>query len=328
VDRENILGQLEQRIAALPGVVSVARQSSQDQHVEVAIHPPDRAVGMDYQQRFEIRGRGAPPGFFDLMGYPLVRGRGFDRADQDDGHALVIRGDLARRFWGSADPIGKRLVPTAGGAPFVVVGVVDETRAGPSGELNRELAVFVPTLTGPTGSFLVRARGPAQPLIPLIRSVANTEAPTVPIVSATTLAALEARQRSNFRSAISTAAAVGAVALFLCAIGLYAVVSFAVGQRTREIGIRTAMGADPRQVVGMFFFRGLRLSVSGLLIGLTLSVIVVRAMTLAEGRDADSGIFGIGAAVAIAVVIVASLATWIPARRAARVDPLTMLRVE
>jgi ABC-type antimicrobial peptide transport system permease subunit len=118
------------------------------------------------------------------------------------------------------------------------------------------------------------------------------------------------------------------VALILCAIGLYAIVSFAVGQRTREIGVRTAMGAAPRQVVGMFFWRGLRLSVIGLVIGLTLSVIVVRLFALVNGRPTQPGILVIAAVVASIVVGVAALATWIPARRAATVDPLSMLRAE
>jgi ABC-type antimicrobial peptide transport system permease subunit len=199
------------------------------------------------------------------MGFPFLRGREFDRTD--DGRAIVIRGDMARRLWGSSDPIGRRLVPAGdgqSGTAFVVIGVVDETRAGLSGENDQD--VFAPTVAR-TGSLLVRTREPADPLVPTIRAVANAEAPLLPITSVTTLAAADARQRLTFKRASSAALGGGIIALFLSAIGLYAIVSFAVNQRTREIGIRTALGADAREVVRMFFTKGLRLSLIGLAIG-------------------------------------------------------------
>jgi ABC-type antimicrobial peptide transport system permease subunit len=122
--------------------------------------------------------------------------------------------------------------------------------------------------------------------------------------------------------------AVGALALLLSAIGLYAVVTFAVSQRAREIGVRTAFGAEVRQVVRMFFLRGLRLSAIGLAVGLVLSVAAVKAIALAQSRPGEPSIGGLAALVAVVVLAVASLATWIPARRAARVDPIEMLRAE
>ena len=112
------------------------------------------------------------------------------------------------------------------------------------------------------------------------------------------------------------------------AIGLYAVVSFAVGQRSREIGIRTALGADPGQVVGMFFFSGLRLSFLGLHIGLGISAVVVRVIALSQGDDVPDNMFLLAGAIATLVVLIAALATWIRARRAAAVDPLNMLRAD
>jgi ABC-type antimicrobial peptide transport system permease subunit len=109
---------------------------------------------------------------------------------------------------------------------------------------------------------------------------------------------------------------------------LYAIVAFAVGQRTREIGIRTALGADHRQVVRMFFWRGVRLSLAGLLIGLSLCLVVVRIMWVVQGADANSATMLLAAAIAAIVVAVAAAATWVPARRAAAVDPLHVLRAE
>jgi putative ABC transport system permease protein len=206
--REDMLRRLQSRFAALPGVQSAVLQADQEGYVRVAVHPADRVANLEYQESFHVRVKAAPPGFFELMGYPFVRGRGFDRADQNDDRALVIRGDLARRLWGSTDPIGKRLVQGGGGATaFVVVGVVDESRAGLSGN---EPRVFVPNLSR-TGSILVRTRGPADPMIPVLRSVANAEAPLVPITSATTLASIDARERSVFRRASGAALGGGLV---------------------------------------------------------------------------------------------------------------------
>ncbi|MGH7553919.1 MAG: FtsX-like permease family protein, partial [Longimicrobiales bacterium] len=332
-DREDVLRRLQERIAALPDVEAVVPEQNRIDYVEVSVHPTDRIVGLENLDVFGIRTRTALPGFFSLMGFPLVRGREFTPADREDDTALVIGNGLARRLWGSADPIGRRLVhgPASqhNATAFVVVGVVDETRAGLSGD--GQMLAFVPTLrtTGnTTASILVRTRGLAQPMIPLIRSVALAEAPTLPVTRVTTLAAIEAGQRTRIARLSGGAVASGFVALLLCAIGLYAVVAFAVGQRTREIGIRTALGADRRQVVSMFFFRGLRLSLVGLLIGLTLSLAVVRLIALSDGDSPPAGVTLLAIVVACVVVGVASIATWVPACRAASIDPLGALRAE
>ena len=179
-----------------------------------------------------------------------------------------------------------------------------------------------------TGHLLIRTHGPAQPVIPAIRSVANTELPELPLVSARTLAAIEASQRSSIVSVITAIGGSGLLALFLSAIGLYAVVTFAVGQRVREIGIRTALGADRRRVVRMFLLGGLRLSAAGLCLGLTVSWIAVRLVAALRGEEPPAGTIGLAALIACVVIGVALLASWVPARRAARIDPLLALRTE
>ncbi len=318
--RASQLARVQERFAVVPGVVAVIPQNERADYAEVTVHPADQIAGQDTRRRIALSLRAAPAGFFPLMGIPFVRGRDFVRTD--DNHSLVIRGDLARRLWGSADPIGRRLVGSAG-ASFVVVGVVDETRAGLSGEGQQH--VFVPQVSNPN-NLLVRTQGPAAPLAPVLRTVANEAAPFLPITSARTLASIDASERSTFRRATSAALGGGFIALLLSAIGLYAIVSFAVNQRTREIGIRTALGADSVQVVRMFFSGGLKLGALGLIVGLGISAIVIRLTTLAQGDQVDSSVVWLGALVGIVVLGVAALATWIPARRAARVDPLLMLR--
>ena len=179
-----------------------------------------------------------------------------------------------------------------------------------------------------TGHFLIRTQGPAQPIVPVIRSIANSEAPELSLVSARTLAAIEDGQRSNFMEAIAAAGGSGAVALLLSAIGLYAVVALAVGQRSREIGIRAALGADRGRILGMFLRRGLRLSLAGVSVGIALSIVALRLLLALSGEEPPSGTAAVAAMVTVVVTGVTLLATWIPARRATRIDPLEVLRAE
>jgi ABC-type antimicrobial peptide transport system permease subunit len=123
---------------------------------------------------------------------------------------------------------------------------------------------------------------------------------------------------------------IGVVAPALAAVGLYAVVAVAVGQRIREIGVRTALGADRRRIVRLFVGRGLRLSVVGMTLGLAASVIVVRLLSLSTvgGEPAAATLVGVSGGVAVFVIAVALLASWLPARRAGGIEPLSALRVE
>jgi putative ABC transport system permease protein len=260
---------------------------------------------------------------------PIVLGRDFDPTGGDPPNAIVIGANLARRLWGDADPVGRRLVSVGAFQPrpgmFTVIGVVGDATAGGSAEAGSR--IFVPAVRV-TGHFLVRTQGPAQPIIPLIRSIANNEAPELSLVSARTLAAIEDGQRSSFIKAIAAAGGSGAVALLLSAIGLYAVVALAVGQRSREIGIRAALGADRRRILGMFLRRGLRLSLAGVFVGIALSIVALRLLLALSGEEPPSGTVAVAAMVTVVVTGVTLLATWIPARRATRIDPLEVLRAE
>jgi predicted permease len=326
--REALLLRLRDQFAAVPGVVAVVPQAVTDDITHVAVHADDRVPGVEYRE-FRVQTRSAPTGYFAMMGFPIVRGRDFVPTDTSERTATIIRGDLARQLWGSADPIGRRFVSSTAtrqdSTVYVVVGVVDERAAGLSGDADKH--TFVPRVQT-TGSMLIRTRDLALPMIPLVRSVAKREAPQLPVRDITTLALVEAEARADVRRLTAGVLGAGAVALFLCAIGLYAVVSFAVGQRTREIGIRTALGADHRRIVGFFFLRGLRLSVIGIGIGLVPSLVLLQVIATIERTDPSNGRWLLASIIAVIVVGVASLATWIPARRAAGVDPLQALRSE
>jgi predicted permease len=353
-ERERTLVRLQERLAAVPGVAGVVRQEHRVS-LDVDVHPADIVAGLELASPQQVDAIAAPAGYFPLLGISFVRGRDFDAAERgrergqrfgidargagvNDG-AIVIGSGLARRLWGGADAVGRRLVsvgPTPGGiGTFTVVGVVDDATTG---EQDREgrlpplpgirdvVRIYKPRVHM-TGHLLIRTHGPAEHLLPSIRAAAVNEAPTLPIVAARTLAAAEASERRSVVTAISAAGGAGALALLLSSIGLYAVVAFAVGQRVREIGIRTALGAGSRAVVRLFVRRGLRLCLLGLVLGLALGIGGVRVLAAVEGRE-PTGILGLAVLVAVFVIGVALFASWIPARRAARIDPLEALRVE
>lgn len=326
--REATLRELRARYEALPGVVAVVPQENTNEYVTAVVHRDDRTGGSG-DGRLAFRTQAAPAGYFSLMGIPIVRGRDFEEMTREDPTAVVIGAAAASRIWPGSDPIGRRLTsvsPTAHGSLFTVVGVVDESRGGLR-DLGDEMRLFVPDIRV-TGHFLIRTQAPAQPLLPTIRAVAVEAAPELPLVSVRTLDAIESSQRLSLARAMAAIAGAGGLALFLSAIGLYAVVAFAVRQRVREIGIRTALGADRQQVVRWFVLRGLRLSLIGMAAGLAFSVAGVRLIAALRGDGPSSFTIGLAAIVACIAIAVALLATWIPARRAASVDPLLALRVE
>ena len=160
-----------------------------------------------------------------------------------------------------------------------------------------------------------------------MRKVVTAEAPQMPIARLQTVQQRDVQLRRDLLRAGGAVAGGGILALLLSAIGLYAVVSFAVGQRTREIGIRTALGAPPGRVVRMFFANGLALGAVGLVLGLPLSILVTRLIAMRLNWPlASSPLLGMG--IGVLVLLVAMVAVWIPARRASTIDPVLALRAE
>ena len=164
-------------------------------------------------------------------------------------------------------------------------------------------------------------------MIGLVRSIIRTEIPQIPIGVLTTLGEAYRVERAEVLTASGAAGGSGLLALLLASIGLHGVVALALGQRRREIGVRVALGARPQQVVRMLFGSGLRLSLAGLVLGLPLSAVALQ-VAQTQLRLPDVNIPLVGAAIALLVVGVASVATWFPARRAASVDPVVALRTE
>lgn len=323
---------LMDRVARLPGVEGVVPGASGFDVGQLRVHPADRGRGPRAEEAVRAGLEGAPPGYFAFQSIPMLRGR--DLAADDTNHrdmAVVIDNALARGFWGAADPIGKRLEVVSGrstgSVTAVVVGVVDTARLPRSG------AGRLYTAHGThwhKDDYLIRTRGPGTAIIPSVRQLAQTVIPDIPIHHIATLDQIVQRERRDVLSVSVSAAGGGLLALLLASIGLYGLVALAVRQRHREIGIRVALGARPRQVMTMFFTSGLRLSVLGIVLGLPLSTAALHLLLSSFAGRWSNNMWLAGAAALIAAVVVgvASLATWIPARRAAAVDPLVAIRVE
>ena len=328
------------RVAAMPGVVAAMPMEMGTVIAPLVVHPADRIAGIAHDRVMEARLTAAPKGYFNAFDIPIVRGRDFDAGEYVPPNVgavsptsidrVIIGSDLARQLWGTADPVGRRLSmgvssANADSAALVVVGVVDAALAGPS-TVNDQVRVYVPYSTMNTG-VIARTAGPALPMLDAMRSAVAAEVPQMPVVRAQTVEQREALSRRNMIRTSSAVAGGGLLALFLSAIGLYAVVSFAVGQRTREIGIRTALGAQRGQVIRIFFMNGLALSAFGLGVGLPLSMLVTRAIAATLNWPLTTSPL-LGVAIGTIVLGVAAVAVWIPARRASTIDPIVALRTE
>jgi predicted permease len=333
--RQDAVDSLVPRIAEHPEVVGAVPDATVVDAGWI-VAPGTRAI---------VNVEAAAPGWLALADVPILLGRDVSLADTVGPTSLpvVIGSDLARALWGDANPIGRTVSsPVLRGlmhdsTAMTVVGVYDATQRLPgmtwSGGAARSDVVFrVYTARGKQwrrDRILVRTRGPAESFIPELRQLIRDRAPSLPVSSARTLAQVDAEQYRERLRISALAGTGGALALLLASLGLYGVVSLAVQQRTREIGIRIAVGANPTRVARMFLGSGVRISIIALLLGLPLSIAGLR-LTLAQGLviGAEVNVWVIGLGIAVILVAVSAAATWVPARRAARVDPATSLRVE
>jgi putative ABC transport system permease protein len=275
------------------------------------------------------------PGFFRTLGIPLVKGRDFsDRDSLDAPRVAIINESLARTYFGSENPIGRRLkldlrLLFGDETPMrEIVGVVaDVTHAG----LTRgaRTVVYIPFAQRPFNmSYLVvKTDGDPARFVSSIRAAVRSVDKDQPIYDVKTLEERIGMSVGQERFVALLLASFSAVALLLAAIGLYGVLSYSVAQRTHEMGIRLALGAEANDVIGLVVRHGLKLIAVGLVIGIAGAIAVAG---LIEGL-----LFGVSAldprmhlVVVIVLAVVAIAACWIPARRAARVDPIVALRYQ
>ncbi len=296
-------------------------------------------------QDFTVEGRPAPPkgqepsadnrvvtpDYFRTMGIPLLRGRAFTAADSPGSpHVAIISASLARRFWGAEDPLGKRLNLGDAANPdwAEIIGVVGDVHSfGLEEKLHDDLYRPFSQVYFPIVAFTVRAKGDPTKLTAAAKAAiwaVNPEQPFYKIIRVETLAAEAIALR---RVSMLLLTVFSGIALLLAAIGIYGVLSYAVAQRTHEIGIRAALGAQPRDVLRLVLGDGMRLALIGIGIGIAASFALTRLMvSLLYGLSASDPLTFAG--VATLVSGVALVACYLPARRAMKVDPMVALRYE
>jgi predicted permease len=243
---------------------------------------------------------------------------------------MIINETAARKFWPNEDPIGKHIAVGQGrfDDSAEIVGIVGDTRYGQMNELPQP-DTFIPFLQSPRWSLLVFARTAVEPasLTSAIRNEVRALDKNLPVYDVKTMHERigDATARARFSTILLGIFA--SIALILAAVGIYGVMAYAVTQRTREIGIRIALGAEPRNVVILVMRRAFALTVAGILIGTAAAFMATRVLEslLYEVKPGDPATFAILAAV---LGMVALLASYIPARRATRVDPMVALRFE
>jgi predicted permease len=318
-----------ERVAAIPGVASVSRAVRQP----LAINYNRNTVFFPEQARADDRGTPiaatwVDDKYFATLAVPLLRGRTFTPAETVSAPKIAIVNEaFVRRHWPGSDGLGRHFrTRTADGSAFEVVGVVADYKVETVGEKPTPYIHYALGERRWTGEVLIArtAADPAALVTAMRREILSLE-PNAVFLDSQTMEAQVAASLLPARLAAQTIGLVGVVATILAAVGLYGVIAYAVGRRTREIGIRVALGASPGDVLRMIMRQGLGLAATGVAIGLALSWVAARAIA--------SALYGVGAgdpaawSAAVAVLLgSAALANYLPARRAARVDPSVALR--
>jgi putative ABC transport system permease protein len=324
-----------ERFRAVPGVVRAG----------VSTVTPFLPSQIDIQGGYRVEGRPAPPDselpvttltvatsdFFHALRIPLRRGRLFADTDRAGAPLVALVNEvIAERAWPGEDPVGQRITANWQGRwrTMQVVGVVGRVRHRRLEDTTRP-ELFIPAQQLPYGSmtFIVQtARDPA-PLMPALKARIWEGNPTQAIYEATTLDSLVATSLAPRRFVMTVASALSGLAFALAALGIYGMLSFSTAQRTREIGVRMAMGGGTGDILRMVLGDGMRLVAAGIALGLLTALLLSRGIaTLLFGVSTRDPLTL--AATTGLLAAVALLACYVPARRAMRIDPLEALRAQ
>jgi predicted permease len=333
-------GRVRERALAVPGVTAVALAANV--HLD-PLSTVRRGITIEgyapaADEDMEVHAAAVGAGFFEALGLPLVRGRGFRDGDGRDAPGVaVVNETFARRYWPGRDPIGRRLSTSGAEGPFLeVVGVARDAKYGTLGEdpraffyvafaqdhrFVRSVGEFVPA------TVLVRTSGDPRAHAAAVQEAVQGVDPQLPLSPPRPLADLVGLSTLPSRIAGLVLLTFGAVGLGLSALGLSGVVSQSVAQRTREFGVRVAIGASRGEIVRLALGEGSRLVAVGLVLGLALGLALARlASSLLFGLSTADPVTFVGAPALLLAVALG--AAWVPARRASRVDPVACLRSE
>ena len=277
----------------------------------------------------------AGPGYFEAMGIGVLEGRGFRAGDGADGERVaVVSRSFAEQWWPDSSPIGRGVAGGPNSDWYRIVGVVDDIRQQGLSEPVHG-TVYLPIVTEGGGQFnvargldvVIRTSGDPRAFVPVLRRELQALNPRIPLSNPRTMAEVFDASTARTSFTMGVLGAASGIALLLGLVGIYGVISYVVSQRTREIGVRMALGATAPSVRSMVVRQGLILAAGGVGVGLVAALALSRVMgTLLFGVQANDPItYG---AVAGALVAVATLASWVPALRAAGVDPSQALRAE
>jgi predicted permease len=326
--------QVAERARTVPGVKSVAMATSapMNNDVDAATMAPEGyqfPVGKDSAT---ILCDDIDEYYFPALALTLVDGRNFRREDGPDApRVAIVNQQFAQHYWPGQQPVGKRIRLLTGDKPWVqVVGLAKTSKYLFIAEPPTEFVYFPYRQRKPRQLImLAESNGDAAALAAPLREVVRGLDPNLPIYNVRTMEALyRMRATSIIIVLITTVGGLGVMGLVLAIVGLYALVAYAVSRRTREIGIRMAIGADRVAVLRMVLRQGLLLSVVGLVVGVAGSVgagILLRAVFADNNNQRDPAAILLVIPVVLAVTFVAA---YLPARRASRVDPVQALRYE
>jgi predicted permease len=316
---------LLERLRALPGVEAAAIATS----VPLDIHGlPLRSFVLEGRVRSEVAPDRAlsnvvTPGYFKTMGIPLRAGTDFvDLSDAATPPQAIVNDEFVRRFLGDAEPLGRRL--ESRGASYTIAGVVRTSLSDSFGEPPTPV-IYLSYRDRPTprGEMHLRTRAGAESLLaPQVERIVRDLDPALPVYDVRTLADHVEKNLFLRRIPARMFVVLGPALLFLAAIGIYAVVAYTVARRTKEIGVRLALGATSRRVVRQIVGESLRVIGAGALAGWAIALLI--HLHLIRGPIYLSVFLGVPAI----LLLVATFACWLPAQRATRVDPVGALRHE
>jgi predicted permease len=332
---------LRQRIASMPGVTSATLAASVPLSNALVWLAVAQEGGRRDAESLHANCNVIAPDFFETVGVPILRGRGFTASDREGGPAVVmVNQEFVRRYWPGEHEVGKRIrLSAAASGYFDVIGVASDLENPDAPENSVRPTIYIPQAQAvqffkgmrrdpPPWQmlFLARTGGDPAALKTAIRQEIHATDPALRVKMQTVAESLEERF-AGFKTVSLLLSALGGLALLMASVGIYAILAYAVSQRTREIGIRAALGAQRHEILGLVMRRTVKLIACGIAIGLGGAVVLTRVFARSFAKFAELD-WETCLTVSLLLAAVALAASYLPARKALRVDPVQALRWE